>query len=250
MFRLDNKIALVTGGGRGLGRAMALAFADAGADVAVASRSPEQLDQVAEAIRAKGRRALVIEADVSESESVVKMVDAAQKEFGRIDILVNSAGVGWAERVDAMSDETFDWIVKTNLYGTFYACREALRVMIPQKSGCIINLASVSGVKAISGLGAYSATKGGVIMLTKTLALENTRHNIRVNAIAPGYIRTDMNAALLDDPDAGPKLLRLIPMRRPGQPEEIGGLAIYLASDEASYITGEIFFISGGMTAQ
>lgn len=250
MFELTNKIALITGSSRGLGRAIALAYADAGADVALASRSPGQLDEVAQAIRAKGRRALVIETDVSESESVVKMVDAVQKEFGRIDILVNSAGVGWAERVDAMSDGTFDWIVKTNLYGTFYACREALRVMIPQKSGCIINLASVSGVKAISGLGAYSATKGGVIMLTKTLALENTRHNIRVNAIAPGYIRTDMNAALLDDPVAGPKLLRLIPMRRPGQPEEIGGLAIYLASDEASYITGEIFFISGGMTAQ
>ncbi len=250
MFELTNKIALITGSSRGLGRAIALAYADAGADLALASRSPEQLDEVAQAIRAKGRRALVIETDVSNSEEVAKMVDATQKEFGRIDILVNSAGVGWAERVDAMSDGTFDWIVKTNLYGTFYACREALRVMIPQKGGCIINLASVSGIKAISGLGAYSATKGGVIMLTKTLALENTRHNIRVNAIAPGYIRTDMNAALLDDPEAGPKLLRLIPMRRPGQPEEIGGLAIYLASEAASYITGEIFFISGGMTAQ
>lgn len=250
MFELTNKIALITGSSRGLGRAIALAYADAGADVALASRSPEQLDEVAQAIRAKGRRALVIETDVSNSEDVAKMVDATQKEFGRIDILVNSAGVGWAERVDAMSDGTFDWIVKTNLYGTFYACREVLRVMIPQKSGGIINLASVSGIKAISGLGAYSATKGGVIMLTKTLALENTRHNIRVNAIAPGYIRTDMNAALLDDPEAGPKLLRLIPMRRPGQPEEIGGLAIYLASEAASYITGEIFFISGGMTAQ
>jgi 2-deoxy-D-gluconate 3-dehydrogenase len=250
MFELTNKIALITGSSRGLGRAIALAYADAGADLALASRSPEQLDEVAQAIRAKGRRALVIETDVSNSEDVAKMVDATQKEFGRIDILVNSAGVGWAERVDAMSDGTFDWIVKTNLYGTFYACREALRVMIPQKRGCIINLASVSGIKAISGLGAYSATKGGVIMLTKTLALENTRHNIRVNAIAPGYIRTDMNAALLDDPEAGPKLLRLIPMRRPGQPEEIGGLAIYLASEAASYITGEIFFISGGMTAQ
>lgn len=250
MFELTNKIALITGGSRGLGRAIALAYADAGAEIALASRSPEQLDEVAQAIRTKGRRALTIETDVSNSEEVAKMVDATQKEFGRIDILVNSAGVGWAERVDAMSDGTFDWIVKTNLYGTFYACREALRVMIPQKSGCIINLASVSGIKAISGLGAYAATKGGVIMLTKTLALENTRHNIRVNAIAPGYIRTDMNAALLDDPEAGPKLLRLIPMRRPGQPEEIGGLAIYLASDAASYITGEIFFISGGMTAQ
>ncbi len=250
MFQLTNKIALITGGSRGLGRAIALAYADAGADVAVASRSLDDLNQVAELIRAKGRRALAIEVEVGESESVKRMIDTAAKEFGRIDILVNSAGVGWAERVDAMSDGTFDWIVKTNLYGTFYACREALRVMMPQKSGCIINISSVSGAKAVSGLGAYAATKGGVIMLTKTLALENTKHNIRVNAIAPGYIRTDMNAALLDDPEAGPKLLRLIPMRRAGQPEEIGGLAIYLASDEASYVTGETFFLSGGMMAQ
>lgn len=250
MFQLTNKIALITGGSRGLGRTIALAYAGAGADVAVASRSLDDLNQVAESIRAKGRRALAIEVEVGESESVKRMIDSAAKEFGRIDILVNCAGVGWAERVDAMSDGTFDWIVKTNLYGTFYACREALRVMMPQKSGCIINISSVSGVKAISGLGAYSATKGGVIMLTKTLALENTKHNIRVNAIAPGYIRTDMNAALLDDPEAGPKLLRLIPMRRPGQPEEIGGLVVYLASDEASYVTGETFFLSGGMMAQ
>jgi 2-deoxy-D-gluconate 3-dehydrogenase len=250
MLQLTNKIALITGGGRGLGRAIALAYADAGADVAIASRSPEQLNEVADLIRAKHRRALVIETDVSDSAAVTQMVTSTRKEFGRIDILVNSAGVGWAERVDAMSDGTFDWIVKTNLYGTFYACRETLRVMIAQKSGCIINIASVSGARAISGLGAYAATKGGVIQLTKTIALENTRHNIRANVLAPGYFRTDLNAAVLDDPEAGPKLLRLIPMRRAGRPEELTALAVYLASDEASYVTGETFFISGGMMAQ
>jgi 2-dehydro-3-deoxy-D-gluconate 5-dehydrogenase len=246
---LTDKIALITGGGRGLGRAIALAFADAGAHVAVASRTREQLDEVAAAIRAKNRRALAVEVDVADSASVAQMVDATRKEFGRTDILVNSAGVGWAERLDQMSDATWKWIIDTNLTGTFYGCREALRVMIEQKSGSIINLASVAGIKGPPGLGAYAASKGGVIALTKVFALENTRHNVRVNAIAPGYFRTDMNAAALDDPEAGQKIVKRIPMRRVGKPEEIGGLAVYLASDDASFVTGEIYGISGGEMA-
>jgi NAD(P)-dependent dehydrogenase (short-subunit alcohol dehydrogenase family) len=242
-------MALITGGGRGLGRAIALAFADAGADVAVASRTREEMEEVANAVRAKGRRSLYIETDVGDSGSVAAMIDKARQEFGRIDVLVHSAGVGWSERLDQMSDETWKWIIDTNLTGTFYCCREALRVMIEQKSGCIINLASVAGVKGPPGLGAYAASKGGVIALTRVLALENARHNIRVNAIAPGYFRTDMNAAALDDPQVGPKIVNRIPLRRPGKPEEIGGLAVYLASDEASFVTGEVYFISGGETA-
>ena len=247
---LGDKFALVTGGGRGLGRAIALAFADAGAHVAVASRTREQLEEVAALIRAKHRRALTVEADVADSASVARMIDATRKEFGRIDILVNSAGVGWAERLDQMSDETWKWIIDTNLTGTFYCCREALRAMIEQKSGSIINLASVAGIKGPPGLGAYAASKGGVIALTKVLALENARHHVRVNAIAPGYFRTDMNAAALDDPELGPKIVKRIPMRRAGNPEEIGGLAVYLASDDASFVTGECYGISGGELAQ
>lgn len=250
MFELTNKIALITGGGRGLGRAIALAYADAGADVAVASRSLDQLEEVAQTIRAKGRRALAIETDVTDSESVAKMVEATRKEFGRIDILVNSAGVGWAERLVDTSDGTFDWILKTNLYGTFYCCREVARVMIEQKSGSIINIASVAGVKGPPGLGAYAASKGAIIAMTKVLALENVRYNVRANVIAPGYFRTDMNAAALDDPELGPKIIKRIPMRRAGNPEEIGGLAIFLASDAASFVTGEVYFISGGEMAQ
>ncbi len=249
MSQLIDKIALITGGGRGLGRAIALAYADAGAHVAVASRTREQLDQVAAAIRAKNRSALAVEVDVADSASVAAMIDATRKEFGRIDILVNSAGVGWAERLDQMSDATWKWIIETNLTGTFYGCREALRVMIEQKSGNIINLASVAGIKGPPGLGAYAASKGGVIALTKVLALENARHNVRINAIAPGYFRTDMNAAALDDPEAGQKIVKRIPMRRVGKPEEIGGLAVYLASDDASFVTGEIYGISGGEMA-
>ncbi|MBI5650035.1 MAG: 3-oxoacyl-ACP reductase FabG [Chloroflexi bacterium] len=250
MFNLDNKIALITGGGRGLGRAIALAFADAGANVAVASRSRDQLDEVVDAIRAKDRRALAVECDVSESASVAQMVNATRAEFGRIDILVNSAGVAYPEKITDVSDATWDWIIKTNLTGAFYACRDVARVMIEQKSGCIINIASVAGAKGPPGLGAYAASKGGLIAFTRVLALENTRHNIRANVIAPGYFRTDMNSAALDDPDIGPKIVGRIPMRRAGKPEEIGGLAIYLASDAASFVTGEVFFISGGEMAQ
>jgi 2-deoxy-D-gluconate 3-dehydrogenase len=250
MSQLSGKFALVTGGGRGLGRAIALAFADAGADVAVASRTREQLDEVVRDIRARNRRGIAVEVDVTNSASVAQMVDTTRKEFGRIDILVNSAGVGWVSRVTQTDDDVWKLIIETNLTGTFYCCRDVARLMIEQKSGTIVNIASVAGAKGPPGLGAYAASKGGVIALTRVLALENVRHNVRVNAIAPGYFRTDMNAAALDDPEMGPKIIGRIPMRRVGRPEEIGPLAVYLASDDASFVTGEVYFISGGEMAQ
>ncbi len=250
MSQLSGKVALVTGGGRGLGHAMALAFAGAGADVAVASRTREQLDIVVEEIRARDRRGIAVEVDVTDSASVTRMVETTREEFGRIDVLVNSAGVGWVSRVTQMNDDLWKLIIDTNLTGTFYCCREVARLMIEQKNGSIINMASVAGVKGPPGLGAYAASKGGVIALTRVLALENVRFNVRVNAIAPGYFRTDMNAAALDDPEMGPKVIGRIPMRRAGRPEEIGPLAVYLASDDASYVTGEVYFISGGEMAQ
>ena len=250
MSQLSNKIALVTGGGRGLGRAIALAFAQAGADIAVASRTRAQLEEVVKEIQARNRRGLAIEVDVTDSASVAQMVATTQKEFGRIDILVNSAGIGWVSRVVDTDDDVWKLIIDTNLTGTFYSCRDVARLMVEQKSGSIINIASVAGVKGPPGLGAYAASKGGVIALTRVLALENARHSIRANAIAPGYFRTEMNAAALDDPVMGPKMVGRIPMRRVGRPEEIGPLAVYLASDQASFVTGEVYFISGGEMAQ
>ncbi len=246
---LDDKIALITGGGRGLGRAIALAFAEAGANVVAASRSRERVESVAQEVRAKGRRGIALEVDVRDSKSVAKMVDAAQKELGRIDVLVNSAGVGWSGRVTETSDEDWERVIATNLNGTFYTCREVAQVMIEQKGGCIINMASIGGLKGVVGFGAYGASKGGVIQLTRTLALELARHNIRVNALAPGYFRTDMNAAALDDPNIGPKIIERIPLRRVGNVNEIGPLAVYLASDDAAFVTGEVFTISGGQMA-
>lgn len=249
MLRLSDKVALITGGGRGLGRAIALAYAKAGADVAVASRTRAQIDEVAAAVRGMDRRALAVEVDVGDPRAVAEMVQATQQEFGRIDVLVNSAGTAGVERVSAMSDQTWDGVIKTNLYGTFYCCREVVRAMIRQQAGSIINIASVAGLKGAPGFGAYGASKGGVIALTKVLALEVARDHVRVNAIAPGYFRTDMNAAALDDPEVGPKIVRRIPLRRVGQPEEIGPLAVLLASDDASFITGEVYCISGGEMA-
>jgi len=250
MSQLSNKIALVTGGGRGLGRAIALAFAEGGADIAVASRTRSQLEEVVNEIRARRHRGLAVEVDVTDSASVGRMVETVKSEFGRIDILVNSAGAGWMSRVTDTDDDVWKLIIDTNLTGTFYCCRGVTRLMVDQKSGSIINMASVAGAKGPPGLGAYAASKGGVIALTRVLAMENARHNVRVNAIAPGYFRTDMNAVALDDPVMGPKIVGRIPMRRVGRPEEIGPLAVYLASDQASFVTGEVYFISGGEMAQ
>ena len=249
-LRLDGKSALVVGASRGLGRAMALSLAEAGANVAVAARTPDALDAVAAEIRAHNVSAVAFQVDVTDSVSVDRMIGQMREHFGRLDILVNSAGVAWTGRLVETDDETWKRIIDTNLTGTFYCCRAAVRVMIEQNWGRIINLASVAGAKGVPGLGAYAASKGGVIQLTRTLALELRQFNIRVNALAPGYFRTDMNASALDDPNVGPNILKRIPLRRVGDPQELGPLVVLLASDAADFITGEVYYITGGEMAQ
>lgn len=247
---LEGRSALVVGGSRGLGRGLALALAEGGANVAVAARKLETLEKVAEEIRKFNVRSAILQVDVTDSASVEAMVSNMQKQLGRLDILVNSAGVASTSRVVETDDETWKRIIDTNLSGTFYCCRAAVRGMIEQNWGRIINLASVAGVKGVPGLGAYGASKGGVIQLTRAMALELRQYNIRVNALAPGYFRTDMNAEALDDPIVGPKILKRIPLRRAGDPKELAPLAVLLASEAADFITGEVFYVTGGEMAQ
>jgi 2-deoxy-D-gluconate 3-dehydrogenase len=249
-LRLEGKCALVVGASRGLGRAMALALAEAGANVGVAARSLDALEALAAEIHAHDVKTSALQVDVTDSASVDGMVEQMRERFGRLDILVNSAGVAWTARVVDTDDETWKRIIDTNLTGTFYCCRAAAKVMIEQNWGRIINLASVAGTKGVPGLGAYAASKGGVVQLTRTLALELARYNIRVNSLAPGYFRTDMNAAALDDPTLGPKILGRIPLRRAGDPKELAPLVVLLASDAADFITGEVYYVTGGEMAQ
>jgi NAD(P)-dependent dehydrogenase (short-subunit alcohol dehydrogenase family) len=250
LLDLSGRVAIITGGSVGLGRQMAEGLAEMGANLVLCARKKERCERAAEELKQLGVKTLALGCDVKNPNHVQAVVEATVSQFGRIDILINNAGTSWGAPVEEMRLEHWNKVIETNLTGTFYSCRDVARLMVEQKSGNIINIASVAGVKGPPGLAAYAASKGGVIALTRVLAMENTRHNIRVNAIAPGYFRTDMNAAALDDPVMGPKIVGRIPMRRVGRPEEIGPLAVYLASDQASFVTGEVYFISGGEMAQ
>jgi NAD(P)-dependent dehydrogenase (short-subunit alcohol dehydrogenase family) len=249
-FSLDGKIALVTGAGRGLGRAGALAFARAGAHVALLSRTRTQLEETAIGVEALGRKALVVLGDTRSAAEVDAAVHATVAAFGRIDILFNNAGTNIRKNVVDMPDEDWHTIMDTNVKGAFLVARAVARQMVRQGSGTIVNMSSMSAVSAEPTKAVYSASKGAITLFTKGLALELAPHGIRVNAIAPGYMLTSLVKGGLDaDPERKKRVLARIPLGRLGEPEEIGGALIFLASDAARYVTGATITIDGGWTA-
>jgi NAD(P)-dependent dehydrogenase (short-subunit alcohol dehydrogenase family) len=246
---LKSKAAIVTGGRRGIGKAIALALAGAGADVTVCDIDAADglLNDTKEELQNLGARSLALQIDVSRKTDVEKLTQLAFDAFGKIDILVNCAGV-WipGQTLIECSDENWDLVIDTNLRGTFLCCRAVGKVMAGQKSGSIINLSSQVGLDPGTGAGAYSISKAGIIMLTRQIALELADENVRANALAPGIVKTDFNSAFWRDPAVERRTAGMVPLKRLAEPEDIARAALFLASDEASYITGEVLCVSGG----
>jgi len=246
---LTSKNAVVIGGTSGIGLTLALGLAEAGANVAATGRRADLVKAGAEKIRALGRKSLDIATDVTDRASLEKLLAAAEAEFGRVDILVNSAGITRRTPTLNVSDSEWDSILETNLSGTLRACQIFGRPMVERKKGRIINIASVASGRGFFEVAAYAASKAGVASLTKTLAVEWAKHGVCVNAIAPGVFRTDLNSALLDGTARGEEFLVRTPMRRFGKVEELVGAAVFLASDAASFVTGHILVVDGGFLA-
>lgn len=243
---LIGKTALVTGASRGIGRAVALALAEAGADVAVNYVGREQsAEETAAAIRALGRRAVAIRADVSDAAQVEWMIQRVVEEFGRLDVLVNNAGITRDNLLIRMKEDEFNAVIDTNLKGVFHCTKAAARVMLRQRGGRIVNISSVVGVTGNVGQANYAAAKAGVIGLTKACARELAGKGITVNCVAPGFIETDMTEKLSDEQKA--RLLSQIPLGRFGAAEDVARVVRFLASDEASYMTGQTIHVDGGM---
>ena len=249
-FSLEGKVAVVTGSSRGIGRSIAEAFAAAGAAIAVNSRNTEAARAAADAIAATGAKSLAVAADVGNATDVERLIQTTVAAFGRLDILVNNAGISpYYKPAETMSETEWDDIMRVNLKGMFLCSQAASRAMIPQKSGCIINMSSIGGKVALPRLVAYCSAKGAINQLTRVLAAEWASFGIRVNAIAPGYIDTDLTKSLRGNPKRLEAMLRRIPLGHLGTPEDIVGAAIYLASDAASYVTGAILDVDGGWLA-
>lgn len=247
---LTGKTAIVTGagrGGRGIGRGIALALAGAGADIAITARtSIADAESVADAVRALGRRALAVRCDVSDAASVEALFDAVKQEFGKVDILVNNAGLTKDGLLLRMSEESWDAVLDANLKGTFLCTRAAAKLMIKQRSGRIINITSIMGQVGNPGQANYSASKAGVIGFTRTVARELGSRGVTVNAVAPGFIDTQMTDAIQGE--LRETTLKKIPLGRLGTPEDIGLAVAFLASEAAGYITGQTLTVDGGMT--
>ncbi|MBN1191447.1 MAG: SDR family oxidoreductase [Dehalococcoidales bacterium] len=246
---LEGRTALVTGGRRGIGKAIGIALARAGADIALCDIVAEdgRLEAAAEEIRQMGRRSLGIQADISLEAGVETMISGTVDCFHNIDILVNCAGI-WlpGQTLIECGLENWDRVIDTNLRGTFLCCRAAGSLMAERKQGNIINVASQVGLTAGKGIGAYSISKAAIIMLTRQLALELAGYNIRVNALAPGVVKTDFNAGFWKDPQVEKRSAGMVPLGRLAEPEDIADCAVFLASDASRYVTGEVLAVNGG----
>jgi 2-deoxy-D-gluconate 3-dehydrogenase len=245
LFKLDGKVAVVTGATRGIGRSMAIALAEAGADIALLQRSPEQLE-VQEAIQGLGRKCIIIPCNMENNSEVRAAIPAVAAHFGRIDILVNSAGI--QRRSPAVDFSEMDWndVIQVNLNCVWQLCQEAGRLMVQQKKGKIINIASLLSYQGGITVPAYAAAKGAVAQLTKALANEWAQHNVNVNAIVPGYIATDMNTALLADEVRSTQIMARIPAGRWGAADDFKGSVVYLASEASNYVHGSLLSVDGG----
>ncbi len=249
MTVLAGKVAVVTGASRGLGRAMAVALAQAGADVVLAARSKPDLEETAQHVEATGRRALVVPTDVTSYAEVEILIARARQELGRLDVLVNNSGVARVKPLIEWTPEEWRALVDVNLLGVLNGCRAAAPHLIAQGAGKVINVASMLAAAGLAGYSVYSATKGAIIAFTRTLGVEWARHNIQVNAIAPGWFDTEMSAPAWQQAGVAERLIRDIPARRIGRAEEIGPLAVYLASAASDFMTGQTIFLDGGHTA-
>lgn len=246
MSETQKRVAVVTGGSRGIGRAVCVALAEQGCQVVVnCQHGMEAAEETAALCREKGVDAITVQADVSTQEGCDALFKAATEAFGRVDILVNNAGVIRDNLIMRLSEEDYDKVLDTNLKGAFLCCKAASRLMMRQRYGRIVNLSSVVGLRGNAGQTAYAASKAGIVGLTKSLAKELASRGVTANAVAPGYIETDMTAALPEATRAA--MVQGIPAARPGKPEEVARAVAFLASEESGYITGQVLRVDGGM---
>ncbi len=249
-FALDGKVAIVTGSGRGIGQAIALTLAEHGADVVVCARSADQVDETANGVRARGRRALAMTVDVNDERRVGELVETTVRELGRLDILVNNVGIAVVKPFLETTPADWQAQIGANLIGTMLCTRAAGPHLIAQRSGKVINVSSIAGVRGKNGMTVYGATKAAVIQFTKILAVEWAASNVQVNCIVPGAFYTQPMKPVLDDPTIGAIRVKKIPVRRYGDPKEIGPLALYLASEASNFMTGAVLPIDGGELAK
>jgi NAD(P)-dependent dehydrogenase (short-subunit alcohol dehydrogenase family) len=250
-FRLDRRVAVVTGGNRGLGKAIAQALAEAGAQVAVVSRQAEQAQAAAdEILSATGQICEGYQCDVTVPEQITAMTEAVLKDFGQIDVVVNNAGISIRRPIEELSLAEFRRVQDTNLTGPWLLCQAVASHFKERRCGRVINISSTAAISSVSGLTPYASSKAGLVQMTRTLALEWGPYGITINCILPGPFATAVNRYARQDPPINEQFLAALPLRRWGQPEELGGLAVFLASDASSFVTGSAIVIDGGRTAQ